>query len=579
MAGESYNLIRGRQTVAPLTNQSGAQRVEGDVVVIATGNDDSFTTTTAEGNTGVVGVVAETIVAAAEGRVLVNGYVPTLKVAAATARGNPLKTSTVAGQATPGSAGDAGIFAVALSTTAGAGTVSALLIAPAKALADPGDNIVFSLGDDQDVALLYSDADPNAKSFVAGLPHVTEDALNVPVLVIGDRDVVGVDLGFFDGITLPTIGLIDADRDSYLAIGWLSDDNPYLYPGGAASKIHLKQFVSIHDGTEPAWGHSPTGLGVEGTSEFDGDVYLDAVVYLDEIRAPVDNIVEFRKTDGSSGFQVTLGNPNQISGTGVWGFGMADDVPLIFGAADAGFFWETADADAHALHLFIGNRRVLVIGDGSVDPSANLNVGLFDTQNQPLFAFIDATGRIQASTSGTHDGVDLDELTETDAFTNAGVGDIVRITAGTNVTIGWYWITTKTDNSNVDLDRDFVTGPNGQNDVAYVVYDSTAWIGAEGLKLKTFDGAPGDGDFAIDLDGWLALDVGQADGRLYWRANSAWHYVNATAGAEINAKETVCPQCAQEMLVGQRVILVLDKRLSDGALHGHWEHLACASEN
>ena len=36
--------------------------------------------------------------------------------------------------------------------------------------------------------------------------------------------------------------------------------------------------LEIHDGTKPSWDHSPTGIAVEGISEFDGRGYFDGIL-------------------------------------------------------------------------------------------------------------------------------------------------------------------------------------------------------------------------------------------------------------------------------------------------------------
>ncbi len=122
-----YNNLRKDALGASLTNQSGVQRVAGDVVIQDTANNSSFTTTTTEADGKIIGVVAETIAAAAAGLVQVYG-VCTVTVDAATARGQFLVTSTTAGKATPKTAFQNGVFAVALTAVGGAGSVTALLL-------------------------------------------------------------------------------------------------------------------------------------------------------------------------------------------------------------------------------------------------------------------------------------------------------------------------------------------------------------------------------------------------------------------------------------------------------------------
>jgi len=94
------DMIRGRQTVLNLTNQSGGGVIAGDVVIVDTGHDESFTTTTSANYTGELGVVLDaSIAAAAAGRVLVAGYVPLINVNASVTRGHYGATYTVAKEA------------------------------------------------------------------------------------------------------------------------------------------------------------------------------------------------------------------------------------------------------------------------------------------------------------------------------------------------------------------------------------------------------------------------------------------------------------------------------------------------
>lgn len=129
-------------------NNSGGSRVAGDVVVISTGADNAFTTTTSAGSTSVLGVVGEAIASGASGMVITGGFCTSLKVNAATARGDFLRTSTSAGQAAPVSSAAAGVFAIALSATAGAGTVSAFIfgVIGQDFLPLTGGNITGTLG-------------------------------------------------------------------------------------------------------------------------------------------------------------------------------------------------------------------------------------------------------------------------------------------------------------------------------------------------------------------------------------------------------------------------------------------------
>ncbi len=216
-------------------------------------------------------------------------------------------------------------------------------------------------------------------------------------------------------------------------------------------------------------------------------------------------------------------------------FYVADDIALGMGTgrADAEFTYETADADAKILigvideSLDSGNN-VPVFAWGEDTALTNIDLGLFDEVTQPLITVIEKNGQLHTATNGIADaGAASAVLKHVGGFTAAVVGDIVRITAGTLCTVGWYWITTVTSADQVTLDRNYTSGDT--TNVTFVTFHNFPMIGADGVCLKCFDGAPGDANTEIDRDGWLQLDVSQANGRLYWRANNAWHYVDATA--------------------------------------------------
>jgi len=102
--------IYGRQVVLPLTNKSGGGVIAGDVVVIDTSNDGSFTTTTTAQWQQSVGIAQETIANNATGRVLTFGYAALVNVPSSMTRGRYLETHTVAKQATQNTTRRAGSF-------------------------------------------------------------------------------------------------------------------------------------------------------------------------------------------------------------------------------------------------------------------------------------------------------------------------------------------------------------------------------------------------------------------------------------------------------------------------------------
>lgn len=90
----------GRLVVDVLTNQSGGAVAYGDVVILDTAHDDSFTTTTTGAYTGMVGVCIEPagIASSASGRIQFGGKCAQINLSASVTRGHYIKTHTVAKQ-------------------------------------------------------------------------------------------------------------------------------------------------------------------------------------------------------------------------------------------------------------------------------------------------------------------------------------------------------------------------------------------------------------------------------------------------------------------------------------------------
>lgn len=125
---DNFETLDGNVATTKLTNKSGVSVIAGTVVVIGS-TASSFATTTTPNNAKVVGVAQETIADNAQGKVKHSGT-STVRVTGATAIGDWLVTSSTAGVASPtaGANPPNGAFALALTSTAGAGTVTAVLL-------------------------------------------------------------------------------------------------------------------------------------------------------------------------------------------------------------------------------------------------------------------------------------------------------------------------------------------------------------------------------------------------------------------------------------------------------------------
>ena len=99
-----------------------------------------------------------------------------------------------------------------------------------KNLTVTGDLVVYgetrsTVGTGHDVSAFWETADANANYWAYDLPSGGATAVPVMGVGIGLKD---VDLGLFDGITQPTLAVLDADQDSYLVLDFSADDSPRI---------------------------------------------------------------------------------------------------------------------------------------------------------------------------------------------------------------------------------------------------------------------------------------------------------------------------------------------------------------
>jgi len=370
------------------------------------------------------------------------------------------------------------------------------------------DDVALKLGTGGTVSILYETADANANALIFAAPE--GGSVDVPVFIFGDASIVDADLTFFNGITEPSIAIIDDDKSAYLLLGFYANNQPAIR---SANSITLMPSGDVDDYfTFATVGGIPTIYGTGSYTRF-GDAGTASIVSTEDDvmfsgAAEYISYVYFRAGINLAGF-------TNIS------FMIGDNPNLGINAYDA-------DALQLSLALYPATGNYVETFTLMAGDTRTQDLGLFDGITQPTFVVLEKAGQLHSATDGIADaGAATAVLKHTGGFTNAVVGDIVRITAGTNCTAGWYWITTVTSADQVTLDRNYAS--NDATNVTFVTFHNFPMIGADGVKVKVFDGAPGDTNTEIDIDGWVALDVSQANGRLYWRANNAWHYVDATA--------------------------------------------------
>ena len=105
---------------------------------------------------------------------------------------------------------------------------------------------------------------------------------------------------------------------------------------------------------------------------------------------------------------------------------------------------------------------------------------------------------------------------------------------------------------------------SGTTDAAYVFANHAIDSSTGGLATSVVAGAVGDGSFVVTAppNGMVAID--SANGRFYFKYGAAWHYVAQTAGIQVPVEEI------GDMKIGDEIYCVIDKVMSDGAMHALW---------
>lgn len=136
-------------------------------------------------------------------------------------------------------------------------TVLEKLRLPSDKLAEWGNAAQLSAG--------WLTDDPNAHYAAVQLP--SGGAVEVPVLMFG-IGLDGVDLELFDGITQPTVGVMDADRDSAVALSFSGDDAAQIELFGSAA-LTLPAFTAggaVDFGTQAMTNVDINSGAIDGTA-------------------------------------------------------------------------------------------------------------------------------------------------------------------------------------------------------------------------------------------------------------------------------------------------------------------------
>jgi|TARA_Y100000310_G_scaffold140352_1_gene139786 hypothetical protein len=116
------------------------------------------------------------------------------------------------------------------------------------------NDVTFSWGNTADARLVWETADADANAFILALPDHAGGGVDVPVFAIGDQRssaILNNDLGLFDGITNPTLALVDTTNSSYLRLYHNGTDAVIDTNTGT---INVLDGIQLTFGTDKDWG-------------------------------------------------------------------------------------------------------------------------------------------------------------------------------------------------------------------------------------------------------------------------------------------------------------------------------------
>ena len=115
------------------------------------------------------------------------------------------------------------------------------------------DDVQFTFGGADDVKMVWETADADANAIVVTLPE--GGAMNVPVYIIGDATIFGIDLGLFQGMGTPTCQVMSDDGTEHFGFGVNDTNVPFWHISDTIlvdvdeTKMSHKMEIVIDDGS------------------------------------------------------------------------------------------------------------------------------------------------------------------------------------------------------------------------------------------------------------------------------------------------------------------------------------------
>ena len=460
-------------------------------------------------------------------------------------------------------------------------------------------------------AAFWEVADANANYWAFDLP-VGGD-INVPVVGFGIA-LDGVDLGLFDGITQTTVAVIDADRDSFIALDFSGDDASRIrsnttinvVPTGALSvgsdgSGNDVIFYSGTSGDNLTWDSSEEVLQITGTNGqtsldvLDGDVRIVDKLYF------YDRGGEYMSSDGSTltvagtvvfsgsievqGSTTTISSSTTVIDDPLFHLGNdnnADSVDLgIFaeytdsGKKFSGLFRDASDSDKWKLFATSGNSHeepTTTVNTTSGFTLANLAVneleGTLATAAQTNITSIGTLSALQVD----YLNLNASTLQITDS---SDTGDLMTIAVATH---GATTITTTDDDAaaadlTLDVDGEVVIDPadaagtifklNGTAQVSIIdgvikpASTNDIDLGTADVEFKNayFDGTVTSDAFAGPLSGNATTATALATGRtIAMTGDVAWTSASFDGSGNVTGAGTIQSGAVETAMLNDNVI-------------------------
>ncbi|MBI2474953.1 hypothetical protein HYV69_00830 [Candidatus Uhrbacteria bacterium] len=289
------------------------------------------------------------------------------------------------------------------------------------------DNISILFGTGLDTAFRWDTTDANANEMIVAMPE--GDGTNVPVYVVGDASIIGADLGFFNGVTDPTIAIVSDDGGDYARFS-VSDAGILTIDTVTAGSDIVFTPVDEAVYTLAAGGAVVIDAASTDSTETTGVINLDVDSSAANVGIDVDSeVIDDDAIDTQAGAKITMTNSANDSDV-VYGLQVAELGGAASGGNEyaiyqAGTAWDLGLKVEDAVDID-GSANIADTTAGSDVAMGNATGNLTFLSDNADFGLTDATDNVFQLVNATNSRTYLD--------VDAGAADTVTLGNSTDVT-------------------------------------------------------------------------------------------------------------------------------------------------